>query len=156
MTCNRRLPVASGARIVDFPVVKGIVFHSEILPRRENGVWITVQKGQKELLSKIYYSVDGGFIVEGERFGLSYDVETSAPYDFHSADELLKMRDYNGPSISGLMMHNELALRSKAEIDAGFARIWQVVRDGIECGMNTEGVLFGPPNVPRRVVAPRR
>ena len=39
------------------------------------------------------------------------------------------------------MMHNELALRSKAEIDAGFARIWQVMHDGIERGMNTEGVL---------------
>ncbi len=36
------------------------------------------------------------------------------------------------------MMHNELALRSKAEIDAGFARIWQVMHDGIERGMNTE------------------
>ncbi len=43
----------------------------------------------------------------------------------------------------GLMMHNELALRSKAEIDAGFARIWQVMHDGIERGMNTEGVLPG-------------
>ena len=54
------------------------------------------------------------------------------------------MCDYNGLSISGLMMHNELALRSKAEIDAGFARIWQVMHGGIERGMNTEGVLPGP------------
>ncbi len=54
------------------------------------------------------------------------------------------------------MMHNELALRSKAEIDAGFARIWQVMHDGIERGMNTEGVLPGPLNVPRRAVALRR
>ncbi len=56
------------------------------------------------------------------------------------------MCDYNGLSISGLMMHNELALRSKAEIDAGFARIWQAMHDGIERGMNTEGVLPGPLN----------
>ncbi len=40
------------------------------------------------------------------------------------------------------MMHNELALRSKAEIDAGFARIWQVMHDGIERGMNTEGAAW--------------
>ncbi len=54
------------------------------------------------------------------------------------------------------MMQNELALRSKEQIDAGFARIWQVMATGIERGMNTEGVLPGPLNVPRRAVALRR
>lgn len=52
---------------------------------------ITAWKGQEELLSKTYYSVGGGFIVEEEHFGLSHDVETPVPYDFHSAGELLKM-----------------------------------------------------------------
>ncbi|EEU5495518.1 hypothetical protein E8A68_003533 [Escherichia coli] len=156
VTRSGRLPVASGAHIVDFPVAKNIIFHPEMLPRHENGMRITAWKGQEALLSKTYYSVGGGFIVEEEHFGLSHDVETSVPYDFHSAGELLKMCDYNGLSISGLMMHNELALRSKAEIDAGFARIWQVMHDGIERGMNTEGVLPGPLNVPRRAVALRR
>lgn len=156
VTRSGRLPVASGAHIVDFPVAKNIIFHPEMLPRHENGMRITAWKGQEELLSKTYYSVGGGFIVEEEHFGLSHDVETPVPYDFHSAGELLKMCDYNGLSISGLMMHNELALRSKAEIDAGFARIWQVMHDGIERGMNTEGVLPGPLNVPRRAVALRR
>ena len=65
---------------------------------------ITAWKGQEALLSKTYYSVGGGFIVEEEHFGLSHDVETPVPYDFHSAGELLKMCDYNGLSISGLMM----------------------------------------------------
>ncbi|EIX7574125.1 L-serine ammonia-lyase [Escherichia coli] len=129
VTRSGRLPVASGAHIVDFPVAKNIIFHPEMLPRHENGMRITAWKGQEALLSKTYYSVGGGFIVEEEHFGLS---------------------------ISGLMMHNELALRSKAEIDAGFARIWQVMHDGIERGMNTEGVLPGPLNVPRRAVALRR
>lgn len=156
VTRSGRLPVASGAHIVDFPVAKNIIFHPEMLPRHENGMRITAWKGQEALLSKTYYSVGGGFIVEEEHFGLSHDVETPVPYDFHSAGELLKMCDYNGLSISGLMMHNELALRSKAEIDAGFARIWQVMHDGIERGMNTEGVLPGPLNVPRRAVALRR
>ncbi|HAH7831858.1 TPA: L-serine ammonia-lyase [Escherichia coli] len=111
VTRSGRLPVASGAHIVDFPVAKNIIFHPEMLPRHENGMRITAWKGQEALLSKTYYSVGGGFIVEEEHFGLSHDVETSVPYDFHSAGELLKMCDYNGLSISGLMMHNELALR---------------------------------------------
>lgn len=79
-----------------------------------------IQQNQPHAQFWLVFDVDrGGFIVEEEHFGLSYDVETPVPYDFHSAGELLKMCDYNGLSISGLMMHNELALRSKAEIDAG-------------------------------------
>ncbi len=82
VTRSGRLPVASGAHIVDFPVAKNIIFHPEMLPRHENGMRITAWKGQEELLSKTYYSVGGGFIVEEEHFGLSHDVETSVPLRF--------------------------------------------------------------------------
>ena len=47
-------------------------------------------------------------------------------------------------------MQNELALRSKADIDAHFADVWQVMSAGIERGINTEGLLPGPMKVPRR------
>ncbi|EDX5690579.1 L-serine ammonia-lyase [Salmonella enterica] len=153
---SSRLPVAGGAHVVDFPVADSILFHTETLARHENGMCITAWNGQMPLLHKTYYSIGGGFIVEEERFGQSHDVEKSVPYDFHSASELLSLCERHGLSVSGLMMKNELALRSKEQIDAGFARIWQVMAAGIERGMNTEGVLPGPLNVPRRAVALRR
>lgn len=148
--------MAGGAHVVDFPVADSILFHAETLARHENGMRITAWNGQTPLLHKTYYSIGGGFIVEEERFGQSHDVEKSVPYDFHSASELLTLCERQGLSVSGLMMQNELALRSKEQIDAGFARIWQVMATGIERGMNTEGVLPGPLNVPRRAVALRR
>lgn len=151
-----RLSVAEGRHVVDFPLADSILFHSETLPRHENGMRITAWQNQETLLSKTYYSIGGGFIVEEARFGQSHDVETPVPYGFRSASELLTLCERNGLSVSGLMMQNELALRSKAEIDAGFARIWQVMHTGIERGINTEGVLPGPLNVPRRAVALRR
>ena len=117
---------------------------------------ITAWNGTERLLSKTYYSVGGGFIIEEEQFGQVHDVEAHVPYNFHSASELLKLCERNGLSVSGLMMQNELAMRSKEEIDAGFAAIWDVMHAGIERGMNTEGVLPGPLNVPRRAVALRR
>jgi L-serine dehydratase len=117
---------------------------------------ITAYNGENTLLSKTYYSVGGGFIVEEEHFGQVHDVEAHVPYNFHSASELLKLCERNGLSVSGLMMQNELAMRSKEDIDAGFAAIWDVMLAGIERGMNTEGVLPGPLNVPRRAVALRR
>lgn len=153
---SSRLSVAGGAHVVDFPVADSIFFHAETLARHENGMRITAWNGQAPLLHKTYYSIGGGFIVEEERFGQSHDVEKSVPYDFHSASELLTLCERQGLSVSGLMMQNELALRSKEQIDAGFARIWQVMATGIERGMNTEGVLPGPLNVPRRAVALRR
>ena len=148
-----RLPVAGGTHVVDFSPDENILFHTETLPRHENGMRITAWNGSETLLSKTYYSVGGGFIVEEEQFGQAHDVE---PYNFHSASELLKLCERNGLSVSGLMMQNELAMRSKEEIDAGFAAIWDVMHAGIERGMNTEGVLPGPLNVPRRAVALRR
>jgi hypothetical protein len=45
---------------------------------------------------------------------------------------------------------NELCLRSNAEIDAGLARIWQVMRDCMERGIATEGILPGGLQVRRR------
>ncbi|EBL5610390.1 L-serine ammonia-lyase, partial [Salmonella enterica subsp. enterica serovar Typhimurium] len=151
-----RLPVAEGTHVVDFSPDENILFHTETLPRHENGMRITAWNGSETLLSKTYYSVGGGFIVEEEQFGQAHDVEAHVPYNFHSASELLKLCERNGLSVSGLMMQNELAMRSKEEIDAGFAAIWDVMHAGIERGMNTEGVLPGPLNVPRRAVALRR
>ncbi|HFZ8995910.1 TPA: L-serine ammonia-lyase [Citrobacter freundii] len=151
-----RLPVAGGTHTVDFPAADSIIFHAETLSRHENGMRITAWSAQQVLLSKTYYSIGGGFIVEEERFGQAHDVETPVPYHFNSACELLTLCERNGLSVSGLMMQNELALRSKAEIDTGLTHIWEVMRAGIERGMNTEGVLPGPLNVPRRAVALRR
>ena len=151
-----RLPLADGYHAVDFVADYDIVFHDETLPRHENGMRITAWDGQEVLLSKTYYSIGGGFIVDEEHFGQAHDVETPVPYGFHSASELLKLCERSGLSVSGLVMQNELALRSKDQIDAGFAQLWDMMHAGIERGMNTEGVLPGPLNVPRRAVGLRR
>lgn len=151
-----RLPLAAGKTSVAFPLPESIMFHSYALPRHENGMRITAWLGDERVLAKTYYSVGGGFIVEEEQAGQDHRVEQPVPYPFHSASELLKQCKIHGLSISGLMMQNELALRTKADIDDGFAVIWQTMNAGIERGMNTEGVLPGPLTVPRRAVALRR
>ncbi|MDI5303937.1 hypothetical protein MJN76_33040, partial [Salmonella enterica subsp. enterica serovar Anatum] len=40
-----------------------------------------------------------------------------------------------GLSLSGLMMQNELALHSKEALEQHFARVWEVMRSGIERGI---------------------
>lgn len=47
VTRSGRLPVASGAHVVDFPVAKNIVFHPEMLPRHETGCGLLHGMGRK-------------------------------------------------------------------------------------------------------------
>lgn len=150
------LSEAQGEAEVPFSLSDDVIFHNEALPRHENGMRFTAWSKEGILLSKTYYSTGGGFIVEESKFGQEFEVEQPVPYPFHSASELVQQCKEHGLSISGLMMQNELALRSQSEIDIGLTRIWHVMRTGIERGMNTEGVLPGPMNVPRRAVALRR
>ncbi|ATM74503.1 MULTISPECIES: L-serine ammonia-lyase [Serratia] len=151
-----RLLLAKGVHEVDFPQLGGMNFHSTNLPLHENGMSISAYAGDRLLHSKTYYSIGGGFIVDEENFGQSANNSVAVPYPYRSALDLQQHCKDTGLSLSGLVMQNELALRSKAEIEAHFADVWQVMRAGIERGMNTEGLLPGPMKVQRRAAALRR
>lgn len=153
---TERLSLANGKHEVDFPRNGGMVFHSSNLPLHENGMTITAFAGNKAVYSKTYYSIGGGFIVDQENFGKKSTDEVAVPYPFKSASELLDLCKHHGLSISGLVMQNELAMHSQKEIENYFLAVWQTMRDCIDRGMNTEGVLPGPLQVPRRAAALRR
>ncbi|MDF7785288.1 L-serine ammonia-lyase [Pantoea stewartii] len=153
---RERLPLAKGAHEVDFPREGGMVFRSENLSLHENGLRLLAFSGDLLVLSKTYYSVGGGFIVNEEHFGQSALDEVTVPWPFHSAKELLAHCRETGLSLSGLVMKNELALHSREEINAYFATIWQTMQACIDRGLNTEGVLPGPLRVPRRAASLRR
>lgn len=153
---RERLLVAKGAHEVDFPREGGMVFRSENLSLHENGLRLLAFSGDLLVLSKTYYSVGGGFIIDEEHFGQSALDEVSVPWPFHSAKELLSHCRETGLSLSGLVMKNELALHSRDEINAYFATVWQTMQACIDRGLNTEGVLPGPLRVPRRAASLRR
>ncbi|WP_256852248.1 L-serine ammonia-lyase [Pantoea sp. Fr+CA_20] len=153
---RERLLIAKGAHEVDFPREGGMVFRSENLSLHENGLRLLAFSGDLLVLSKTYYSVGGGFIVDEEHFGQSALDEVSVPWPFHSAKELLSHCRETGLSLSGLVMKNELALHSREEINQYFTTIWQTMQACIDRGLNTEGVLPGPLRVPRRAASLRR
>ncbi|CAO96571.1 L-serine ammonia-lyase [Erwinia tasmaniensis] len=154
---RQRLLLADGAHEVDFPREGGMVFRSDNLSLHENGMSIHAFAGDLKIYSKTYYSVGGGFIVDEEHFGQTALDEVSVPYPFHSAKEMLAHCHMTGLSLSGMVMKNELAIhQSRADIERYFADVWQTMRDCIDRGLNTEGVLPGPLRVPRRASALRR
>ncbi|WP_034944813.1 L-serine ammonia-lyase [Erwinia oleae] len=153
---RQRLLLANGEHEVEFPREGGMVFRSDNLPLHENGLRLHAFADETPLFTKAYYSIGGGFIVDEEHFGQSTLDDVDVPYPFNSAKEMLTHCHDTGLSLSGMVMKNELALHSKAEIEKYFSDVWQSMRDCIDRGLNTEGVLPGPLRVPRRASALRR
>src|SRR5690606_21162083 len=75
------------------------------------------------------------------------------PYPFETAAEMLAMAAASGKSIAEMKRANERHFRSVGEIDAGIARLWQVMDGCIERGLKGEGILPGGLKVRRRAKA---
>ncbi|TWC31117.1 L-serine ammonia-lyase [Pseudomonas sp. SJZ079] len=141
-----RLPIA-------FDWQRDMLLLEENLPYHPNAMTLTAYAADgAELHADTYYSVGGGFVVDAEQAAtgqLDQD-HTQLPYDFSSAEELLRLCKEHGLRVSELMMANEKAWRSEAEIRSGLMRLWQAMRDCVEQGLKHEGILPGGLNVKRR------
>ncbi len=142
---------------VAFPNKGAIVFHRrKTLPKHSNAMELFAYQGDELLLSQVYYSIGGGFIVKDEDFekekaaALNVREENPAPYPFDSAAQLLELCKEHGLSVSSLMMANEKTLKSQDDIKDTLFNIWQVMKACIERGMQTEGILPGGLKVRRR------
>ena len=153
---TERLPVGMHCHTVSFPRDEGINFHSTNLELHENGMQIHAWIDDDKVFSKTYYSIGGGFIVDEENFGKEQEQPIKAPYEYSTAEELISLCKAEGLSVSTLVLENERALRSEGDIRTQFANIWKTMRECMERGMNTEGLLPGPMRVPRRTAVLRQ
>ncbi|MEU6258932.1 L-serine ammonia-lyase [Streptomyces sp. NPDC047043] len=129
------------------------------LPYHANGMtlWAYDASGT-ELLSKTYYSVGGGFVVDEDAVGedrIKLD-DTVLKYPFRTGDELLRLTNETGLSISALMLENERAWRTEEEIREGLLDIWRVMQACVSRGMSREGILPGGLKVRRRAALSAR
>jgi L-serine dehydratase len=143
-----------GRHGVAFDEAQDLVFHRrETLPFHSNAMKLQAFDAQDALLlSKTYYSVGGGFVVDHDTQGQPQLVQDPTPvaYPFKSGDELLKQCREHGLSVAQLMWANEQAWRSPEEIRSGLLRIWSVMQACIQRGIETDGVLEGAMKVRRR------
>ncbi|MFS4093452.1 L-serine ammonia-lyase [Streptomyces sp. AF1A] len=143
-----------GDHEIAFDVDRDLVLHRrKALPYHANGMtlWAYDASGA-ELLTKTYYSVGGGFVVDEDAVGadrIKLD-DTVLKYPFRTGDELLRLTRETGLSISSLMLENERAWRTEEEIRAGLLEIWRVMRACVARGMSREGILPGGLKVRRR------
>jgi L-serine dehydratase len=151
-----------GERLIPFRESEHLLFHrDQMFPpgaktEHPNGLRFTAFDAQgSALLSGTFFSIGGGFIVADAEGAGNAPLMTTAtlPFPFRSAAELLELAAEKDIAIWQVMLANECALRSEAEVRAGILHIWQVMEGCIERGMATEGILPGGLQVRRR--APR-
>ncbi|MFJ8185081.1 L-serine ammonia-lyase [Streptomyces sp. NPDC096105] len=143
-----------GEHEIGFSFDDDLVLHRrKALPYHANGMtlWAYDSSGA-ELLTKTYYSVGGGFVVDEDAVGedrIKLD-DTVLKHPFRTGDELLRLTKETGLSISALMLENERAWRTEEEIREGLLEIWRVMRACVDRGMSREGILPGGLKVRRR------
>ncbi|NJC72620.1 L-serine ammonia-lyase [Planosporangium thailandense] len=129
------------------------------LPYHSNGMRLRALDAHGGLLSeRTYYSVGGGFVVDESAAGadrIKPDT-TVLRYPFTTGAQLLQHAAETGLPISAIMLENEKAWRTEAEIRAGLLDIWKVMRECVDAGCGREGVLPGGLKVRRRAAALRR
>ncbi len=146
-----------GAHDIAFHEKDDLVFHrTESLPAHPNGLRFVARTSDgAELLSKIYYSIGGGFVV-GELAAQEdklTKVEHLLPFPYRSGDDLLRMARESGLSISEMTLRNENCWRPEAQTLLGLKRVWEAMRLCVERGCHLEGTLPGGLHIPRRAPA---
>ncbi len=124
------------------------------LPFHPNGMRYTAWDADGvELLSRVYYSVGGGFVVdESAAAGADPLISESSrlPYRFANAVELLRHCSEQNLPISQVMLENEKIWRTEDQIRTGLLKIWDVMQACVKRGCSTEGILPGGLKVKRR------
>lgn len=128
-----------------------IFFQKTFLPKHSNGLRFSAfDSSNRLLISEVYYSIGGGFIVTDEAYGQTNAHPVKVPYPFDTAADLLNQCQKHQLTISELMFQNELAFRDSNAIHQGILSIAEVMHHCIEAGCQHTGILPGGLGVKRR------
>ena len=147
----------AGEHLIAFSVDDDVVLHRrKRLEFHSNGMLFRALDAEgNDVDRREYYSVGGGFVLDEDDAGNPAIVEDPTPvrYPFRTGEELLARTRETGLRISDVMLANELAWRSEAEVRAELLHIWSVMQECVERGTRTTGVLPGGLKVRRRAAA---
>ena len=136
-----------------FDRATGIQFEfGPALPGHANGMlFAALDSGGTDILSEIYYSIGGGFVVTSSELNAPIAADpVSRPYPFDSAAAMLAMAKESGLSIAQMKRTNEEASATPQAVEQGLARIWDAMSGCIDRGLAVAGELPGGLRVKRR------
>ncbi|MBS0455361.1 MAG: L-serine ammonia-lyase [Proteobacteria bacterium] len=144
---NRQLPLL-GTHVIAFDARNDIAFLGErSLPEHPNAMRLAAFDAAGALLREShYFSVGGGFVVEGGALAPGAGPhEVAVPYAFRTGDELMALAKANGCSIARLVMANECTWRPESEVRERLLRIWGVMQDCTRRGLGQDNAEAGQP-----------
>jgi len=142
-----------GKQEIEFDLQQHLEFSGVVLDFHCNGMRFTAKDDAGiEVLTRTYYSVGGGFVVDEHATGSDRVVPdtTELPYPFESGEQLLALCEEQGLAISTLMLKNETAWRTEQEIREKLLEIWSLMQACVIRGCHEEGILPGGLKVKRR------
>jgi L-serine dehydratase len=150
-----------GKREIAFTPETDLIFHrDQMLSEHPNGMVLEAFSASGSSLHRnAYFSIGGGAVLDQTAFAASLrtgsDEVPHRPvrYAFGSAKELLDQCSRHGLSISDIVWQNELAYQDEAATRAKLLKVWKVMNECLERGLNTEGILPGGLKVKRRAPA---
>jgi len=143
-----------GLRTLRFDPAHDLQFdYGSALPGHANGLILKGTDAEGDVITQeTYYSIGGGFVLSADELasGKGGDSGPPVPFGFATARQMLDLAADTGLSIAQMKRTNELTRLSAAELDAGMARIWAVMRACMDRGLATDGILPGGLKVKRR------
>ncbi|RUR66584.1 L-serine ammonia-lyase [Variovorax guangxiensis] len=133
-----------GTTPIAFDRVRDIAFRGEeSLAEHPNAMRFTAFAADGATLAGgTYFSVGGGFVVEGGQAVAQTAAAASAvPHPFATGDELMAQCREHGLSVAALVMRNECAWRPEVEVRAGLLRVWQVMQQCVQRGFGIDNPL---------------
>ena len=118
-----------------------------------NGMILMATDAQGDVtLREVFYSIGGGFVMTEAELaaGKATDEGAPIPFPFKSAAEMLEMSVASGKNIAQMKRANEVSRGCDESLKKGTARLWQVMNDCIDRGLETDGILPGGLSVRRR------
>jgi L-serine dehydratase len=126
-----------------------IVFNDTTHPGHPNAMTLTARLAGGGAIARTYFSVGGGFVqTEGEEHAAS--AKATPPVIIDTGQHLLDACARAGANIPQIVLANEHAWRSPAQVRQGILDIWRAMESCIWRGCHTFGRLPGGLNVVRR------
>lgn len=145
---NKQL-LLKGKHSIYFEIEKNLHFlKKETLEFHPNGMLFKVKLKNGKEMKKKYFSVGGGFVVEGKK--KTDQVRLKTKYPCHTGQEIENRCKALNLSIPQLILLNEQAWQSEKEIKEQALHIWEEIKACVYRGINTKGILPGGLNVKRR------
>lgn len=146
-----------GERPIPFRLDDDIILHRNKQARFHANAMLfrALADGDAVLTQRTFYSIGGGFVVEDTQVSDADEPvvvadPTPVRYPFRTGDELLAHARETGLRISDIVMANEMAWHAEDHVRSELLRIWSVMQECIQAGINATGVLPGGLKVRRR------